>query len=212
MYTHAYTCTFVHYMHGCILVHTHICQGVCLCGMICILIHILTRICVHQYIYIHTFYAYMYAYTHIHPSGGLLEWENIYSHAYIDKHMCIQLHIHIHTYIIFKDVYIYIDTSIRGFAGAGYMYMYEKLQVSFAKEPYKTDDVLQKRPIIQGAYYSYPPHIHIHILTHICVYTRIYICICALYARMYTDSYIHSSGGWLAWDNIYSDTYIDVRY
>jgi len=27
-----------------------------------------------------------------------------------------------------------------------------KLQVSFAKETYKRDDILQKRPVIQGAY------------------------------------------------------------
>jgi len=39
-----------------------------------------------------------------------------------------------------------------------------KSEVSFAKEPYKRDDILQKRPIILGSLLiiATPPHIYIY--------------------------------------------------
>jgi len=88
-----------------------------------------------------------------------------------------------------------------------------KLLVSFAKEPYQRDYILQKRPIIlrsllivatpytinyescthvliQNIIYSTQVYIHIYMYIHIYIYTYIYIYV-YIYAYIYTYRYIH---------------------
>ena len=61
-------------------------------------------------------------------------------YVYINTH----LHIHVHTYIhSFTHVYL-LGTLMRWLRLVGSL----KLYVSFAKEPYKIEDILQKKPII----------------------------------------------------------------
>jgi len=50
----------------------------------------------------------------------------------------------------------------RGDTGMGWLWLVGsiKLNVSFAKEPYKRDNILQKRPIIYRSYWPSPPHSH----------------------------------------------------
>ena len=60
-----------------------------------------------------------------------------------------------------------------------------KVYVSFAKEPYKRDNILQKRPVILSilltvatsqVYISIDTYTHIH--THVYLYAHVYISVC----------------------------------
>ena len=105
------------------------------------------------------------------------------------------LYIYTHTYI-----HIYIDTCICMYVCV-YICTHRwlrlvgslKLFVSFAKEPYKRDDILQKRPIIlRSLLFVATPipvrilhtcthiytHTHTHIYIFIYTYIHIYIYVC----------------------------------
>ena len=66
-----------------------------------------------------------------------------------------------------------------------------KVQVSFAKEPYKRDDILQKRPIILrrllivATPYHADLHTHTHTITHTHTHTHAYTII-------HTHTYTHT--------------------
>ena len=69
----------------------------------------------------------------------------IYTYIYIYMYIHICMHIYMHIYMIKMD--LTYETSV---TGMGWLRLVGslKLQVSFTKEPYKRDNVLQKRPII----------------------------------------------------------------
>ena len=53
-----------------------------------------------------------------------------------------------------------------------------KLQVSFAKEPCKTDDILQKRPItIRSLLIVATPYVYRYVYTSVYVYVYTLICL-----------------------------------
>ena len=104
-------------------------------------------------------------YTYIQMVNGLGIYINTYIHIYIytyvHMYICTYVHMYIYTYIhICTYVHIYIYTYIQMVNGWGnsihFWYMRWlrlvgslKTEVSFAKEPYKRDYILQKRPIFR---------------------------------------------------------------
>ena len=54
------------------------------------------------------------------------------------------------TYLYIIQIYVYIHRTHVPYIHMGWLHVAgsSKLQVSFAKEPYKRDDILQKRPMI----------------------------------------------------------------
>jgi len=91
-------------------------------------------------------YIYTYIYIYIH----------IYVYTYIYAYICIYIHIYL-CICIYISIYIYVwkysviksgdSTSLYGM---GWLRLVGSLifQVSFAKEPYKRDYILQKRPMV----------------------------------------------------------------
>jgi len=78
-----------------------------------------------------------------------------------------------------------------------------KLQVSFAKEPYKTDDILQKRPIILRSLLT----VATPYWRSVCIYVCTYMCIfyAYLYMYIYTSVYIH------IYTYVYTHTYTYIH-
>jgi len=97
----------------------------------------------------HPVHANMHTYSHTYMHG----YKNTY--VYANTHTCIQICIHtnmqtyIHTYI-HANIQTCIHICIHAYVDMGWLWLIGsiKFQVSFAKEPYKTDDILQKRPMI----------------------------------------------------------------
>jgi len=63
-----------------------------------------------------------------------------------------------------------------------------KLSVSFAKEPYKRDYILQKRPMILSILLTVAtPYVYVHI------YTDVDVCLCIyIYIHIYIYTYIYA--------------------
>jgi len=83
---------------------------------------------------------------------------NIYARAFSFR--CKPCHIHIHLTCLMctcdvTDSHVWHDTFMRGRALVDLWWLRllgsSKLQVSFVKETYKRDDILQERPIILGS-------------------------------------------------------------
>jgi len=118
IYIPVYTCAYAY-------TYTYIYTYTCTCKCICI----------HMYIYIYMYILCMYIYINIHVCIC------IYIYTYI--------HIYIDTYI--HNIYICLSYRHRRvFSHMGWLWLVGpiKLQVSFAKEPYKRDDILQKRRFV----------------------------------------------------------------
>ena len=109
----------------------------------------------------HIYAAHIQSYIHIH----------ICNH----KHKYVHLYIHIYTYTCNIGI---VDTA-RCVMGWLRLVGSLKLQVSFAKEPYKTDDILQKRRIILRSLLieatPYTPLVHVMFLLDSSLHIRIYI-------------------------------------
>jgi len=85
----------------------------------------------------------------------------------------MDMYAYMHIYICYTHVYAYVDAytytyvcihvCVYRIPGMGWLRLVGslKLQVSFAKEPYKRDDILQKRPIILC--------MHMLMHTHTCI-------------------------------------------
>ena len=130
----------------------------CICVSICILytyryIHICLNTCAYQrtwglleytqqgtrarytHVYEHTYIESMYTYTYI----------CLYTYMYVCIHLYDPSPENHHTSkALEQDIHMYIHIYMGWLRLVGSI----KLQVSFAREPYKRDDVLQKRPII----------------------------------------------------------------
>ena len=92
------------------------------------MLHIYIYVCIHVYIYM-----YIYLYICIH----------IYIHACTYVHIDMYTHVYMYTY---KQKHFLEDNArdMRWLRVVGSL----KVQVSFAKEPQKRDNILQKRPVI----------------------------------------------------------------
>jgi len=110
------------------------------------------------YVNIHIFNVYTYKYIYI------------YKYMYIYIHICIQIHryTYIYTNVSFCSLLVCLPSDIQHRKGSGhtsesleyiriciftYIHTYKYTSIytytySFAKEPYKRDDILQKRPIV----------------------------------------------------------------
>ena len=106
-----------------------------------------------MYIYINIYvyiWKHIYIYTHecicAHPSGVCCWRWYIYTHIYAYRHKYtygyIYTYIHMYVYVLIN--WLHASSAMGWLRAVGSI----KLQVSFAKEPYKRDDILQKRPII----------------------------------------------------------------
>jgi len=102
------------------------------------------------YVYIYIIYIYIYILY-------------IYIHIYISTHACIHIYLYTCIYIIYIYTYMFIRGIYRHMTSCihilnivllpftmGWLWVVGsiKLQVSFAKEPYRRDYIVQKRPII----------------------------------------------------------------
>jgi len=118
-------------IHVYICMHTHVFVYINTC--IHIYIHMYTHIHIYMYIYIYVCkYAYTYLYICIYHICG-------YTCIYIHKYTNIPKH------ALFRPIRVYAYFfCMRWLRWVGSL----KLQVSFAKEPYKRDHILHKRPII----------------------------------------------------------------
>ena len=102
------------------------------------------RVCVSRHI--HT-YTVVYIY-------GCVYW-CVVSSVYIDVYVCVHVNRHIHVYtLVYMRGYVYVRVvrrlwRMKVFVSMGWLRIAGSLQlyVSFAKEPYKREDILQKRPI-----------------------------------------------------------------
>jgi len=115
-------------------------------------IYIHTQICI--YIYIYTYIYIHKIYTHkicINISTiYILIYMYIHTYIYI---WCIHTYIHIHIYmykLLHTFMHSFFPTARVSCNIMGWLRLVGsiKLQVSFAQEPYKRDDILQKRPVI----------------------------------------------------------------
>ena len=106
----------------------------------------------------YAYIIYIYIYMYIHAYICIYIFKNIHTYLYmyvyyIYIHTCMYKYIHtyIYMYIQYVNKYMYMHTYIHlVYVGMGWLRLVGslKLQVSFAKEPYKRDCILQKRPII----------------------------------------------------------------
>jgi len=100
----------------------------------------------------------------------------IYTYIYTCIHICIYTCMYTYEYV---QIHVPMATSMGWLRLVGSL----KLQVSFAKEPYKRDYVLQKRPIILrrllivATPYLYLCKCIMNIYTHRYIYTNIFVCI-----------------------------------
>ena len=67
-----------------------------------------------------------------------------------------------------------------------------KLQVSFAKEPYKKDDILQKRRIIVRPCHRAPSDTRLYTYVYICIHEYIYIYFIHMYIYIYMYIYVYT--------------------
>ena len=92
-------------------------------------------------------------------------------------HMCLRMYIHI-------SIYTYM----------GWLRLVGslKLYVSFAKEPYKRNDILHKRPIILSSLLivAAPYHVYTYI-PYICIKSYVCSIFTYVYTYVYTYMYIH---------------------
>jgi len=144
MYIHIYTCIFSNrknkklYQRAChvqINKHAFITQSIhrtckCICMFRCIYVYIYQSIYIYIYI---CMYIYMSIRIHIYIC--------IYSYIYL--YICI--YIYTHTLLFPKEK---LPSNTLHDMGWLLLVGSLKLQVSFAKEPYKRDDILQKRHIM----------------------------------------------------------------
>ena len=67
--------------------------------------------------------------------------------TYVWQWVCVNIQLFLHIYI---PIHVYMSCYFLHYYDMGWLQLVGsiKLQVSFAKEPYKRDDILQKRPII----------------------------------------------------------------
>ena len=127
----------------------------------------------------------------------------MYICVYPPRHICVHTPRHTHIYI-FRVCTVcvccftrYVVSCIHHDAGWLRWVGSIKLQVSFAKEPYKTDDILQKRPVIfwiDPTDSSHPICIHpyVFIITHsMCVH---YMCVHDQTRIVYMKHTSHTQG------------------
>ena len=104
--------------------------------------------------------------------------------TYIHIHVCIHVCIHVYVYVyifmyiyvcIYSCIYIYvcIHVPLHDLRHMGWLQSVAsiKLYVSFAKEPYKRDNILQKRPIILSILLTYG----VATVTVVYIYIHVYI-------------------------------------
>jgi len=117
---------------------------------------------------------------------------HVYAHMYVYSYMYICIFIHLkytlarNNSYLFIQMYMYIHTSeVPGrYTDMGWLRLAGslKLQVSFAKEPYETDDILQKRPIIIRSLLieatTYIPQVPTCLCVCAYVCACIYLCVC----------------------------------
>jgi len=84
--------------------------------------------------YVNVYESIMYTYSRIYTP----KYVNVYLYIHIDTHTHIYVYIWIHT----RRTNLSLDMGWLRLVGS------LKWYVSFAKEPYKTDNIMQKRPII----------------------------------------------------------------
>ena len=106
-------------------------------------------VCLYNYVYIYArVYVYMYVYININMYKCVCMYIcnciRIYTHTYIYRYIYIQNEFLL-TFLVTKDSVGFLLGRV---LWGGFGQRSIKLKVSFAKEPYKTDDILQKRPVI----------------------------------------------------------------
>jgi len=153
----------------------------------------------------------MYIYTYMHTPTYHIHAGNTWAITHI--YVYIYIHPNHNTYIyIYICMYIYmhtcIHTSITHMPEIPQLYQTIwvgslEAQVSFAKEPYKRDDILQKWPIIVrcllivAAPYQRPyPSVYVHVYIHVCVSVCLWLCVClrfvCVFACMCAYTHIHT--------------------
>ena len=119
---------------------------------------------------VYIIYVYNCVYTHIFMS--LYIWMCIYTYIFIITHISWYKYVCIYHYM----GWLRLVGSLR-------------LRVSFAKEPYSTDDILRKKPIILSILLIVAtPYISNCVYTHIFISLYIYVC---MYHDTYMNVYIH---------------------
>ena len=159
--------------HVCAYTHTHFCVYLCMC--IRTLAH--TRTHTHTHTHIHT-YTHVHTHTHVHIYKQIyrIRQFEVAQHTSVPllrvtprPCMCAMTHSYVwhdsflHTYcdvtnldetVQTRDALVYhpyrMSQVVEGMCTIGWLRLVgaSKLYVSFAKEPYKRDDILQKRPTI----------------------------------------------------------------
>jgi len=120
-------------MHIYIHVYTYIYIYIYICICTCIYIHMYVYIYIYIYIYIHI-YIYIYIYTYIYVLLGIYIYTHVYCWAWKSNWHVAQTQTNIQRR---KQSPLKDRKKLRD----------NILPVSFAKEPYKRDDILQKRTI-----------------------------------------------------------------
>jgi len=128
--------------------------------------HINICICICSYLYVYIYmYTYIYVYVHTHIYIHINICIRMYLHLYLYLYLYACLHVFIsilsfaqelciHGVIFFCEISdtevrieVIVDVNITAMVWLRFVGSF-KLHVSFAKEPYKRDDILQKTPIL----------------------------------------------------------------
>ena len=125
-------------------IYVYLCTCICIC------------ICMYKYIYIYihiSIYAYIHLYVYMYINIiSINVYIFIYIHLYTRTFMCYNVFLYTHTtgYSPHVCMFLQTDTNRLIHKHMGWLRLVGsfKLQVSFAKEPCKRDDILQKRPVI----------------------------------------------------------------
>ena len=164
--SYIYVCTFVHIYHR---RHVHI---ICvlhtstytwfICGMHA---HTYRFVCgIHIHTYEHTYNPYTYLSHTPHTHDIYVVYMYIHTDLYV-----VNMYIHTIMYVVCKHIHTNIHTTLIDITHMymGWLWLVGsiKLNVSFAKEPNKRDNILQKRPrMLYHIYATCIPHIY-HIYT-----------------------------------------------
>ena len=148
MYIYIYICIYIYiYIFIYIYVHVYI--------YIYIYMYIYIYICIYIYMYIHIFlyiFLYIYLYIYIYHVFRDTCREIQIIHILVHADVCQHLRTYTCTTVHSSKPAQHVDAHTIVHYGVATISSSLKLYVSFAKEPYKRDYILQKRPIIQGAY------------------------------------------------------------